>query len=59
MITDIFRELSEVIVVGSFKEPLARQFGAKIKGDKFMAEGLLSRKKQLVPKVGAAVSESR
>lgn len=59
MITDIFREISEVIVVGSFKEPLARQFGAKIKGDQFMAEGLLSRKKQLVPKVGAAVSESR
>lgn len=59
MITDIFSEVSEVIVVGSFKESLARQFGAKIEEDKFMAEGLLSRKKQLVPKVGAAVSESR
>lgn len=59
MITDIFSEVSEVIVVGSFKESLARQFGTKIERDKFMAEGLLSRKKQLVPKVGAAVSESR
>ena len=59
MITDIFRELSEVIVVGSFKEPLARQFGAEIEDDKFTAQGLLSRKKQLVPRVGAAVSESR
>ena len=58
MITDIFRERSEVIVVGDFKEALARQFGKDLHGDKFTAEGLLSRKKQLVPKVSAAVSES-
>lgn len=59
MITDIFREVSDIIVVGKFKEALARQFGKEIRGDKFSAEGLLSRKKQLVPKVGAAVDESR
>ena len=59
MITDIFREVSDVIVVGGFKEALAREFGKEIEGDKFSAEGLLSRKKQLVPKVGAAVDESR
>lgn len=59
MITDIFREVSDIIVVGGFKEALARQFGKEIRGDKFSAEGLLSRKKQLVPKVGAAVDESR
>lgn len=59
MITDIFSELSEVIVVGDFKEALARQFGAALEGDKFTANGLLSRKKQMVPKLGAAVSESR
>lgn len=59
MITDIFSELSEVIVVGDFKEALARQFGAALEGDKFTAKGLLSRKKQMVPKLGAAVSESR
>lgn len=59
MITDIFREVSDIIVVGGFKEALAREFGKEIRGDKFSAEGLLSRKKQLVPKVGAAVDESR
>ena len=59
MITDIFREVSDIIVVGGFKEALAREFGKEIEGDKFSAEGLLSRKKQLVPKVGAAVDESR
>lgn len=59
MITDIFREVSDIIVVGGFKEALAREFGKEIRSDKFSAEGLLSRKKQLVPKVGAAVDESR
>ena len=59
MITDIFREVSDIIVIGGFKEALAREFGKEIRGDKFSAEGLLSRKKQLVPKVGAAVDESR
>lgn len=59
MITDIFREVSDIIVAGDFKEALAREFGKEIRGDKFSAEGLLSRKKQLVPKVGAAVDESR
>ena len=57
MITDIFREISEVIVVGSFKEALARQFGKEIVNSKFVAEGLLSRKKQLIPKLSSAVSE--
>ena len=59
MITDIFSELSQVIVVGDFKEALARQFGATLEGDKFTAKGLLSRKKQMVPKLGAAVDKSR
>lgn len=57
MITDIFREISEVIVVGSFKEALAKQFGKEIVNSKFVAEGLLSRKKQLIPKLSSAVSE--
>lgn len=57
MITDIFREISEVIVVGSFKEALAKQFGKEIVNSKFVAEGLLSRKKQLIPKLSSAVIE--
>lgn len=57
MITDIFKELSEVLVVGKFKEELARQFDKESVDGKFLAEGLLSRKKQLIPKLSMAISE--
>lgn len=57
MITDIFREVSEVILAGSFKEAIARKFEKKLIGGKFLSEGLLSRKKQLLPKISSAISE--
>lgn len=57
MITDIFKEISEVILVGSFKEAIARKFEKELIGDKFLSEGLLSRKKQLLPKISSAISE--
>lgn len=57
MITDIFKEVSEVILAGSFKEAIAQKFDKELLGDKFLAEGLLSRKKQLIPKVSSAISE--
>lgn len=57
MITDIFKEVSEVILAGSFKESIARKFGKDLVSDKFLSEGLLSRKKQLLPKISAAISE--
>lgn len=57
MITDIFKEVSEVILAGSFKEAIARKFEKELVGDKFLSEGLLSRKKQLIPKISSAISE--
>ena len=57
MITDIFKEVSEVILAGSFKEAIARKFDKDLVGDKFLSEGLLSRKKQLLPKISSAISE--
>lgn len=57
MITDIFKEVSEVILAGSFKEAIARKFDKELVGDKFLSEGLLSRKKQLLPKISSAISE--
>ena len=57
MITDIFKEVSEVILAGSFKEAIARKFDKNLVGDKFLSEGLLSRKKQLLPKISSAISE--
>ena len=58
MITDIFKEISEIIVVGEFKKEIAEKFNTSIDNDKFISKGLLSRKKQLIPTVTNAVSES-
>lgn len=53
MITDIFKETSEVIVAGDYASELAKSFDKKLTGCSFMAEGLLSRKKQMIPKITA------
>ena len=53
MITDIFKETSEVIVVGDYANELAESFDEKLTGYSFMADGLLSRKKQMIPKITA------
>lgn len=55
MITDIFHELSQVIVVGKYGEQIASQFDAILGDDKFVAKDLLSRKKQMIPAVTAAI----
>lgn len=58
IMTDIFKEISEVIVVGSYKEALASAFGKKIEDNSFIVEGLLSRKKQFIPKLNQAIEEN-
>lgn len=58
MMTDIFKEESEVVVSGNFKEELAKVFGKEIKNGSFIVEGLLSRKKQMIPKISEAVVQS-
>lgn len=55
MITDIFNERSEVLIEGSFKEEIAREFGEKLEKNKFISKGLLSRKKQMIPKITDAI----
>lgn len=55
MITDIFNEKSQVLIEGSFKEEIAREFGEKLVNNKFIAPGLLSRKKQMIPKITDAI----
>lgn len=51
MLTDIFQEASEMIVVGPNKESAARAFNAKLEGNSFYAPGVLSRKKQVIPPI--------
>lgn len=55
ILTDIFREESEVLVSGMFQEQLAQAFDSKIHDNSFLAKGLLSRKKQMIPKLNQAV----
>jgi len=45
MITDIFKEVSEVILAGSFKEAIARKFDKNLVGDKFFIRRSSLKKK--------------
>ncbi len=51
MLTDIFKEASEMVVVGHNKELVAKAFGKNLVNNSFYAPGVLSRKKQVVPPI--------
>lgn len=51
MLTDIFKEASEIVVVGHKKELVAQAFGKALINNSFYAPGVLSRKKQVVPPI--------
>lgn len=51
MLTDIFKEASEMVVVGKNKELVAKAFGKTLVNNSFYAPGVLSRKKQVVPPI--------
>lgn len=51
MLTDIFKEASEMIVVGQNKELVAKAFGKTLDNDSFYVPDVLSRKKQVVPPI--------
>jgi len=51
MLTDIFNECSEMVVVGHNKALIAKAFGKNLVNNSFLAAGVLSRKKQVVPPI--------
>lgn len=51
MLTDIFKQASEMIVVGPNKESAAQAFNKVLDGHSFYAPGVLSRKKQVIPPI--------
>lgn len=51
MLTDIFNQASEMIVVGEEKDYTAKAFDEKLVNNSFYAPGVLSRKKQVVPPI--------
>lgn len=55
MLTDIFKELSEVIIVGEHIESIKDAFGDTSDSNSFKVPGLLSRKKQLIPTITNAI----
>ena len=58
-LTDIFKETSKIIVVGKFEQPIAAAFEADLEDNSFMAPGVLSRKKQIIPKLTQAISKAK
>lgn len=56
MLTDIFKQASEMIVVGENKELIGKAFGKTIEKNSFYAPGVLSRKKQVVPPITTAIT---
>lgn len=59
VLTDIFEETSEILVSGKYAQEIASAFGGEIVNNSFIAPGVLSRKKQVVPKVTQAISKAK
>ena len=51
VLTDIFNETSELLVVGDHIEDIEEEFGNKEKNGTISAPGVLSRKKQVIPRL--------
>ena len=58
MLTDIFKQASEMIVVGPNKENAAKAFKTTLEGNSFYAPGVLSRKKQVIPPITNIISNA-
>lgn len=51
VLTDIFNETSELLVVGDHLEDIEEEFNNKVKNGTISAPGVLSRKKQVMPRL--------
>lgn len=56
MLTDIFNQASEIVIVGHNKELVAKAFGETLVNNSFYAPDVLSRKKQVVPPITNALT---
>ena len=56
MLTDIFNQTSEIVIVGHNKELVAKAFGETLVNNSFYAPDVLSRKKQVVPPITNALT---
>lgn len=51
LLTDIFKEASQIVVVGEKKDIVAKAFDKELVDYSFYAPGVLSRKKQVIPPI--------
>ena len=58
VLTDIFNQKSELLVVGNYLSDIENVFGNKVKNGTISAPGVLSRKKQVIPKLTEAIMNS-
>lgn len=56
IVTDIYKEGSELIVVGKQKDVINKAFGVQIKGNSVYIPGILSRKKQVIPPISSVIN---
>jgi manganese-dependent inorganic pyrophosphatase len=57
MLTDIFNESSEMIVVGEYKDIIGKALGESTGNGSFHGQGILSRKKQVIPSITTAIEQ--
>ncbi|MGO1470249.1 MAG: putative manganese-dependent inorganic diphosphatase [Tissierella sp.] len=57
VLTDIFKEASEIIVVGENIELIGQAFEKEVVDNSFYIKGVLSRKKQIVPPITTALTK--
>lgn len=55
VMTDIFKETSQIIAFGKYQSEIATEFGSKLVDNSFEAPNVLSRKKQVIPTVTNAL----
>ncbi len=56
IVTDIYKEGSEFIVVGKQKDVVNKAFGVQMKGNSVYIPGILSRKKQVIPPISSVIN---
>lgn len=56
MLTDIFKEASEIIITGENIDTIGKAFEKDVVNNSFYVKGVLSRKKQIVPPITTALT---
>lgn len=56
IVTDIYKEGSELIVVGKQKDIINKAFGVTMKENSVYIPGILSRKKQVIPPISSVIN---